>query len=202
MIKAITLLFFLLISTNSTNLFSTREDQVEEPDPGTISQVFKDPSEPANILINLSRAIEGANTLEYWKLFSNPALVSEKYFRFFGDANFSNRLPALWTYTEEQIYFLNMVHSENNKRPAFHFSFVDSIPSRVYTALDSVETGFMEYELKIILPDTEKVYIGFSNFKLFKSATANEAWYIYFWEDRAKKDDLEQSWTALKAENQ
>ncbi|NOG44044.1 MAG: hypothetical protein HND50_02375 [Calditrichaeota bacterium] len=192
------MLFFI----SCTNLFSTREDKVEKPDPGTVSQVFLEPSEPANIMINLSRAIEGANALEYAKLFSNPEIVSEKHFRFIGDANLINQLIFPWTYSEEKNYFSKMIFGEDNEKPAFRFSFVDSLPARIYSALDSVETDFMEYELKITLPDTQKVYFGFSNFKLFKSATANEAWYIYSWEDRAKTEALENSWTALKAENQ
>lgn len=202
MIKSTVLLFILLFSSSCTNLFSTRDDQVEEPDPSTISQVFEEPTEPAIVMVNLSRAIEGANTVEYAKLFSNPNIVSEKHFRFIGDANFSNQFIGSWTYSEEQNYFLNMVQIKDNTKPVFRFSFEDSLPSRLYSALDSVETDFMEYKLEIILPDTEKVYFGFSNFKLFKSATANEAWYIYSWEDRAKNESFEQSWTALKVRNQ
>ncbi len=199
MTKTIIFLFILLF-IGCTNLFTTREDEVEKPDPGTISQVFKEPSEPAYIMVNLSRAIEGTNTLEYSKLFSNPDIVSEKHFRFFGDVNLLNQLENPWTFSQEKDYFINLVYGENNNKPSFSFSFVDSLPSRIDLAFDSVETGFLEYEMTITLSDTVKEYFGFSNFKLFKSA--NEAWYIYTWEDRAKNDAFEQSWTALKVENQ
>jgi len=204
MIKTIARIFLILFFIGCTNLFTTREDKVEKPDPGTISTVFEEPTEPIIVLNNLSRAIEGANSLEYSKIFSNPEIVSEKHFRFFGDANFSNQLISPWTYNEERIYFLNMISSEDNNKPTFNFSFVDSLPSsRLFTAIDSVETDFIEYEIIIKQPDnTEEVYFGYSNFKLFKSATANEAWYIYAWEDQAKNEAFDQSWTALKAENQ
>jgi hypothetical protein len=202
MFKTIFPAIIFLFTLSCTNLFSTRADKVEKPDPGSVSQVFEDPSDPVKIMTNLSRAIEGANTVEYGKLFSNPDIVSERHFRFVGDANQISQLFSPWTYTEEQIFFSKLVKSDENIKPSFRFTFIDSLPAQVFTALDSVETDFMEYELKVILADSETVYVGFANFKLFKSATANDAWYIYYWEDRAKNEAIDQSWSALKVANQ
>lgn len=203
------LLFFLNVAFffhNCTDLFSTREDKVERPDSGSASGIFEEATSPEIVLTNLSRALEQKNVSKYMESFSDPMDFPGKSFRFIGDANFQDQLSERWTYTDEQNYFNNVVFNESGKSPIIRFSYVDSLPRMTPINLlafdDSVETDFFKYQLIIELQDTTKLYTGLSRFKLFKSSeTANEAWYIYNWVDRALNEELEKSWTYLKLEN-
>lgn len=207
MLKTIFLTLICTVFVSCTDLFSTRNDEVEKPDASSVSGVFEEATSPENVLNNLSRAIEQRNVSKYMDNFSNPTDNPEKQLRFIGDLNLIDQFTGIWLYEDEQNYFNNIVHNSSGINSSFRFSYGDSL-TPVTSAIniiapdDSVETDFFKYQFTIRTQDTTKVYTGLSKFKLFKSkSTAQEVWYIYYWADRAINDQLDKSWTFLKLEN-
>jgi len=145
------------------------------------------------------------------QLFANPADGFGKGLRFVGDINLSGEIPLDWGFENERVYINNVMHPANNIEPNLRFVYGDSSliesdipelrPILSSSIDDSVETSFFRYSFKIINLDT-LVFTGYSKFKLFKSISADEAWYIYYWEDAASEEQFEKTWTNLKAKNQ
>ncbi|MCB0282924.1 MAG: hypothetical protein KDF60_10125 [Calditrichaeota bacterium] len=207
--KFLKLLFFLNIiffSSGCTDLFSTREDKVEKPDPGSTSGIFEAATSPEIVLNNLSRSLEQKNVSKYMENFADPTDFPLKPFRFVGDANYQDQLAQEWTYTDEQNYFNNVVFNSFGKSPSIRFTYVDSLPNTTPINLlafdDSVETDFFKYQLIVEASDTTLVFSGLSKFKMFRSReTAREIWYIYNWSDRSLENEQLKTWTYLKIQN-
>jgi hypothetical protein len=203
MIKCINLLLCFCFVYSCTDLFSTREDQVEKPQ-GEGLGIFEEATTPETVLTNFRRAIENNNTVEYMKVFSNPAQFPAQPYYFLGDANFNSQLDnPPWDYSEENVFATNLL--ADNTILSVTFNFVDSLPDIKYTStgqdsLETVETDFFNYEIIIKEKDmaNEKVYRGQSQIKLFQSQIGSELWYISEWIDESNGTDL--SLSSLKLE--
>ncbi|RMH62854.1 MAG: hypothetical protein D6677_08815 [Calditrichaeota bacterium] len=189
-----------------TNPFTTRENQVEKPGSGSDSGIYLEPTQPENILINLSRAIEQKNISKYMENFADPARGAEISFRFVGDAAFQDQLIGRWNLTDEETWFRNLVLPEDKPSPVIRFSYPDSLP--VFQPInslafeDSVETNLFRYRFTVETTDSVAQYEGFARMRLFRSQqSAREAWLIYYWQDIALQDQAQNSWTALKIRN-
>ena len=203
MIKYINLLLSICLIYSCTDLFSTREDQVEKPR-GEGLGIFDEATTPETVLINFRRAIENNNTVEYMKVFSDPAQFPTQPYYFIGDANFNTQLDnPPWDYSEERVFATNLL--ADNAITSVTFNYVDSLPDVKYTStgqdsVETVETDFFNYEIIIKLKDVvdEKVYKGQSQIKLFQSQKGSELWYISEWIDESNGSD--QSLSSLKLE--
>lgn len=203
MIKYINLLLGIFFVYGCTDLLSTREDQVEKPQ-GEGVGIFEEATTPETVLINFRRAIENNNTVEYMKVFADPAQFPSQPYYFFGDANFNAQLDnPPWDYSEESVFATHLLTDDAIASVAFNY--VDSLPDVKYTStgqdsIETVETDFFNYEIIIKEKDAvdEKVYRGQSQIKLFQSQKGSELWYISEWIDESNGTDL--SLSSLKLE--
>ncbi len=191
-----------------TNPFTTRENQVEKPEtilPGQGSTY--DPAvTPELVFVNLSKSIQEKNLTEYMKCFIPLTQEGETHtFRFIPEQHFLNEFARQpWTLNDEQNYFSQLVQSPISGYPKMELILADGneIPLNPITPTainDSLETGSIKYSLKInFSPDSSKTYSGLVQFRLFKSKTPPEVWYLYFWQDYALNKNYDGTWTALK----
>lgn len=195
-----TIFYFL---SSCTDLFSTREDQVEKPQ-GEGVGIFEEATTPETVLINFRRAIENNNTVEYMKAFSNPLQFPAQPYNFYGDANFNAQLDnPPWDYTEENIFATNLL--ADNTIQSIQFEYLDSLPDIRYTStgqdsVETVETDFFDYKITIreINATSDKIYRGQSQARLFQSMEGSELWYIYEWVDVSY--GMDPSFSSLKIE--
>lgn len=194
MIKHLLFFTYIILTLGCTDLFSTRADEVEEPNPSASARTYLKASNPVNVLQNMAWAIEGKNTTEYAKLFSDSLFQSNKTYNFLPEASLSNQLLQPWGTNEEQLFFNKLISTE----PIIRFTLLDSIPSEALSAVDFFDTGFLNYKISVKTNGKEVIYSGLSNFSLEKTNNAEESWTIYRWEDRAVDNNTELTWTALK----
>ena len=186
-----------------TDLFSTRQDQVEKPH-GEGVGIFEEATTPENVLINFRRAVENKNSVEYMNVFSDPEEYPSQPFYFYGDANFDAQLDnPPWDYSEEQIFATSLL--TDNSILSITFNYVDSLPDIRDTSigndsLETAETDFFNYNIIIEKNDNtdEVIYLGQSQIKLFHSSKGSELWYISEWIDESIGSTLSLSSLKLK----
>ncbi len=191
------------LAFSCTDLFSTREDQVEEPDEGSLSGIYEEPTTPENVLRNFSRSLERKDVPKYMDSFANPSFEGAHTYRFFGDPRYAEDFLQSWGYQDEFTYINNVVNGLND--PIIRFSIIDSVaftPINFLAADDSVISDFFSYQLVVETRDSVRIYMGDTRLKLYREKElANEPWLIYEWTDRELPGENAQSWTFLKLEN-
>jgi len=203
MIKIFYLILCFYYLNGCTDLFSTREDQVEKPR-GEGLGIFEEATTAETVLINFRRAVENSNTVEYMKVFSDPGEYPSQPYYFYGDANFNAQLDnPPWGYEEESIFATNLL--TDNSITSVTFNYLDSLPDVRYTStgqdsIETVETDFFNYEIIIREQNNidEKIYKGQSQLKLFQSQKGSELWYISEWIDESVGEELSLSSLKIK----
>lgn len=207
-VRFILLSALIFLSVACTNPFTTRENQVEKPEVGTPggSTVY-DPAVNADIVFtNLKKAIREKNIDEYMKCFIPETQNGEVHaFEFVPEQHFINEFSKQpWTLNDERNYFIQLSQSQKNTYPKLDLSLneggtITLNPITPTSINDSLETASVKYQLTIMYSaDSVKVYSGVLQFRLFKSTTPPEIWYIYYWQDNAINSRYDQCWTALK----
>ena len=196
--KNFILLGMLLLFLSCTNPFSTRESEVEQPDPDSNSALFDQPISEDVVLKNLRYAIIQKNVSNYMRCFIDESLVSNHKFRFIPDNSLQSEQFENWGLIDENNYLTNIVNSEKNIK-SIELSYTgDEINYTTITASrDSFQTTLFEYEFKIDFGDTTHIYLGKARMKLVKNI--NALWAIYFWEDIRSDIESFDSWSVLKA---
>lgn len=203
MSKYLFFIVFISFFSGCTDLFSTRENQVEKPKGNGIG-IFEEATTPETVLINFGRAVENNNTVEYMKVFSNPEEYPEQPYYFYGPAYFETQLDnPPWDYNEESIFATNLL--TDNTISSITFDYVDSLPDIRYTntgndSLETAETDFFKYKITISQKDflNNRIFKGQSQIKLFHSRKGSELWYITEWID--EPIDTTASLSSLKLE--
>ncbi len=207
-VRFIILCIFVLWLSACTNPFTTRENQVEKPVQGTPGNgTVYDPAVNADIVfVNLKKAIREKNIDEYMKCFVPEAQSGQTHlFEFVPEQHFINEFNKQpWTLNDERNYFIQLSQSQKNTYPKLDLSLnagqpITLNPITPTSVNDSLETGSVKYQLTILYSaDSVKIYSGVLQFRLFKSVTPPEIWYIYYWQDNAINKEYNKSWTALK----
>jgi hypothetical protein len=198
MLRIIPLLIVLLIFYACTDIFSTRENDVEKPNPN--SGIFEPATDAEIVLRNFSLAIQSRNLEEYKKVFSNPAVDDNgsPLFFYFGNGNFNTQiLDGVWDYQDE-TNFAEDLFSESSLR-SVQFSYSDTIPNPIPFDENYEETDFFRYRLRLSFFDSPPlVFRGQARFKLFRSEVNSQLWYIYEWYDES--DGSDSTFSLLKLE--
>ncbi|WP_456407622.1 hypothetical protein [Caldithrix abyssi] len=191
-----------------TNPFTTREGQVEAPENFSPGQngTYDPAVNPELVFVNLKKALQDKNIAEYMKCFIPQTLEGQPHsFLFIPEQHFVNEFARQpWTLNDEQNYFTQLVQSQLSGYPKLDLILAEGneIPLNPITPTsvnDSLESGSVKYNLRISFsPDSSKTYSGLLQFRLFKSRTPPEVWYIYFWQDNALNQNYDGTWTALK----
>ncbi len=204
------IIFSILIGFTAacTNPFTTREGQVEKPvTGGSEGNTVYDPAVNADIVFaNFKKAIQEKNIDEYMKCFIPEEQNGEVHaFDFVPEQHFINEFSKQpWTLNDERNYFIQLSQSQKNTYPRLNLSLnegnaITLNPITPTSVNDSLETTSVKYQLTISYSaDSVKVYSGVLQFRLFKSTTPPEIWYIYFWQDNAINNQYDKTWTALK----
>jgi len=189
MFKITFFIFFILLLYACTDLFSTRGDEVEEPDPNSSS--LPPGLETDTVLRNFSLAIQKRNIEDYKKIFSNPDPEDNVSppFLFKGDGIFNSQIiDGEWDYQDETNFAEDLFSKEDIK--LIQFTYVDSIPRPTPLNETFEETDFFRYKLLVDFYDSPpKIFRGQAQFKLFHSTTNVELWYIYEWSDESDGND-------------
>lgn len=189
MIKIFFLFSICLAISSCTDLFSTREGKVEKPNPN--SGIFDTALDTDTVLRNFSLAIQSRNIEEYKKIFSNP-LADESNappFLFYGNGSFNVQvLDGRWDYQDEINFAEDLFAKESIK--SIQFSYSDSIPRPTPIDENFEETNFFRYNLILdYYSSPAKKFRGQAQFKLFRSTSNAELWYIYEWHDESSGSD-------------
>ncbi len=191
-----------------TNPFTTREGQVETPEnisPGG-SSTYDPAVNPEVVFVNLKKAIAEKNVDEYMRCFVQATQpVPPHRFQFIPEQHFINEFEKQpWTLSDEQNYFIQLSRSQKGIYPKMQLQLaaggeISLNPITPTSVNDSLETNSVPYTLTITYSsDSTAVYSGNLQFRLFRSKTPPEIWYIYYWLDNAVNKNYDQTWTALK----
>ena len=191
-----------------TNPFTTRQDQVEKPGTSLPGQngVYDPAVTPELVFVNLKKSLQDKNVAEYMKCFVPRTLLGQPHgFLFIPEQHFANEFARQpWTLNDEENYFIQLVQSQKSGYPKIDLSLGDGgeialNPITPTSVNDSLETGSIKYNLKIAYSlDSSKTYSGLLQFRLFRSTTPPEVWYIYYWQDNAINKNYDGTWTNLK----
>ncbi len=194
--------FFLIILliTGCTNPFDVRNP--ESPDNQSLTAVFDAPTTPRIVLTNFARALEQKNVQKYLENFSNSDMQNITPFHFEPEQNLFDYFIPVWTIEDEGNYFINLLQTGKVNYPVIKFNYADSVSLTAINASaidDSVESNYFRYTLEINFGDSVSVYQGRAKFKLLRSRTTLDYWYIYFWSDFALDENYDKSWSFLKS---
>lgn len=172
-----------LLTFGCTDLFSTRQDQVEKPK--NSANFYADANSPDVVVNNFTRSVKERNFSEYLKLFSNPdpTNLDTEPFEFIGAANFSEQIAGLkWGYDDEEKFATSFLTDNNISAIQFEYD-----PSLVIIQTDELaETEFFGYTLTVTKSlNTIDEYSGQMQLKLYRSENEKQIWYIYEWTDEA-----------------
>ncbi|GAB4188179.1 MAG: hypothetical protein Kow00108_24900 [Calditrichia bacterium] len=181
----------LLFGLSCTNPFSLRDP--EAPGGNSNDQRLELQLNPDSLMSKLKLAFLEKNNQLYSDLFAS-GVIDSVYFMFKPTAYWTERFVN-WDYTDETIYFDNMVKQKSigsisikmaSKTEWFTFT----------TSPDSLQARY-EYHIQIQENNSYSHYRGESIFKIYR---ANDSYYrIYYWEDLVLNDQSSDStWSALK----
>ena len=190
------LLFVLLLASCTlmycTNPFEFRN--TEEPEDIDNRQTDEAPTTVPRLFEKLKNAFTEKNVIKYMECLVDSELVSDQRFHFIPDQAVPEALFNGWNMNSERNY-INRVFNENQTTL---LNYIDQ-PGADFDYIDSVETRFFNYEIRLINTDTI-VYRGKARMKLIRNALSY--WSVYFWQDVRNDDNFDDTWSTLKAEKQ
>ena len=184
------MIVIILMSLQCTNPFEFRKSEK----PGNIdnNQTDEAPTTVPRLFDKLKNAFNEKNVVKYMECLIDTSLAPEHYFQFIPDQTLPSNLFTGWDLSAERSY-INRVFNEVGSSQLIY---IDE-PDADFDYIDSVETRFFNYEIKLINNDTT-FYRGKARMKLVRDVLSN--WAIYMWQDVPNDNNFPDTWSRLKAD--